>query len=61
MGLLPMLRAEIKLGGLTMDPDYDYCYECTGYGDNYYENEDGEMICRCFECPFFNSGGDFYE
>lgn len=29
-----------------MDPDYDYCYECTGYGDNDYENEDGELTCR---------------
>lgn len=53
MGLLPVLRAEVELAGITMDDDYDYCYECTGYGDNYYENEDGEMICRCFECPFF--------
>lgn len=40
--------------------DYDdYCYECSGYGDNYYEDEDGELICRCFECPFFNSSGDY--
>lgn len=39
--------------------DYDYCYECTGYGDNYYENEDGELICRCFECPFFDNSGDY--
>lgn len=31
--------------------DYDICYECTGYGDNYYENEDGELMCRCPECP----------
>lgn len=61
MGLLPVLWAEVELGGITMDDDYDYCYECIGYGDNYYENEDGEMICRCFECTFFNSGGDFYE
>lgn len=30
-----------------MDPDYDYCYE----------NEDGDLICRCFEFPFFNDGG----
>ena len=27
------------------------CYECSGYGDNYYEDEDGELICRCPECP----------
>lgn len=25
----------------------DICYECTGYGDNYEESEDGELICRC--------------
>ena len=32
------------------DP-YDYCYECGGYGDNYYTDEDGELVCRCPECP----------
>ena len=32
------------------DP-YDYCYECGGYGDDYYMGEDGELICRCPECP----------
>ncbi len=31
------------------DP-YDYCYECSGYGDDYYEDEDGELVCRCPEC-----------
>lgn len=30
---------------------YDYCYECSGYGDDYYVDEDGELICRCSECP----------
>lgn len=36
------------------NPNYDpdYCYECSGYGDNYYEDEDGELICRCPECLF---------
>lgn len=34
-----------------MDPDYDYCYECSGYGDDYYLNDDGELMCRCPECP----------
>lgn len=29
----------------------DYCYECTGYGDDYYINDDGELVCRCPECP----------
>ena len=32
--------------------DNDYCYECTGYGDDYYMDEDGDLICRCPECPF---------
>lgn len=32
------------------DP-YDYCYECSGYGDDYYVDEDGELVCRCPECP----------
>ena len=30
---------------------YDYCYECGGYGDDYYMDEDGELVCRCPECP----------
>lgn len=33
------------------DDPYDYCYECSSYGDNYYEDEDGELIYRCPECP----------
>lgn len=32
--------------------ELDYCYECTGYGDDYYVDEEGELICRCPECPF---------
>ena len=30
--------------------DDDYCYECSGYGDDYYVNDDGELVCRCPEC-----------
>lgn len=26
------------------------CYECTGYGDDWYRNENGEWIHRCQEC-----------
>lgn len=32
--------------------ELDYCYECTGYGDDYYVDDEGELICRCLECPF---------
>lgn len=28
---------------MAENPNYDpdYCYECSGYGDNYYEDENG--------------------
>lgn len=29
----------------------DYCVECSSYSDDYYENEEGELVCRCPECP----------
>ncbi len=42
-----------------MDEEYDdYCYECSGYGDNYYINDDGELECYCFECPMNPSNWD---
>lgn len=41
--------------------DDDYCYECTGYGDDYFENEDGELECRCFDCPFNPSRSDDWD
>lgn len=34
-----------------MDWYDDYCYECGGYGDDYYVDDDGELVCRCPECP----------
>ena len=31
--------------------DYEYCYECRGYGDDYmYDPELGEDVCVCDEC-----------
>lgn len=34
----------------------DYCYECTGYGDDYYYDEDlDEFICACDDCPYNDS------
>ena len=37
---------------LIENPMYDseYCYECSGYGDNYYIDEDGELVCNCDTC-----------
>ena len=31
--------------------DYDWCYECTGYGDDYGYDEDGELVSNCDDCP----------
>jgi hypothetical protein len=31
--------------------DYDWCYECTGYGDDYFVNEDGDLESACPTCP----------
>ena len=32
--------------------DYDICYECQGLGDDYYFNEDGELVSACDGCIF---------
>ena len=31
--------------------NYDYCYECSGYGDDYSIDDDGELVCNCPDCP----------
>lgn len=31
--------------------DYDVCYECQGYGDDYFINDEGELECYCSQCP----------
>ena len=47
-----------------MYDDYDVCYECSGYGDDYFINEDGELECACPTCPFFYhdwDGDDYWD
>lgn len=41
------------------DPDADRCYECSGYGDDYYVDENGELVSACDDCPF--NGHDPYD
>lgn len=36
----------------------DYCYECSGYGDDYYFDEDGDLVSACDDCPFNDVEGD---
>lgn len=38
--------------------DYDYCYECTGYGDDYFISDDGDLEWHCPTCPFNPARGD---
>ena len=35
--------------------DYDWCYECQGYGDDYYFDENGELVSACDDCPNKNA------
>lgn len=30
----------------------DYCEDCVTYGDDYYRNENGDLVCKCGDCPF---------
>lgn len=42
--------------------DYDdTCYECQGYGDDYYVDENGELECHCFDCPFSGFNDDYWD
>ena len=35
-----------------LEDDYDYCYECGGYGNDYSFDDDGDLVCNCDDCPF---------
>ena len=34
-----------------IDDDFDSCYECSGYGDDWYLDENGELVHACDDCP----------
>lgn len=38
-----------EVGRVNSEYD-DYCYECGGYGDDYFVNDDGELECYCPQC-----------
>lgn len=31
--------------------DLDWCYECRGLGDDYYFDDEGNLVNACAECP----------
>lgn len=35
----------------NLEDDYDWCYECTGYGDDYHEDANGDLVSSCPDCP----------
>ena len=38
-----------------MDEDeFDYCYECEGYGDDYSVDKNGELVHKCETCPNYS-------
>lgn len=41
------------------EDDFDYCYECGGYGDDYSVDEKGELVCNCDTCSMNPFRGDW--
>lgn len=35
-----------------------WCNECRGYGDDYYFDEDGELVSACETCPIWMTYGE---
>ena len=33
--------------------DYDPCDDCHERGDDYYQDEDGDWMLRCYDCPLW--------
>ena len=36
----------------------EYCYECTGYGDDFYFDDDGNMVFACDTCWVYQDEED---
>lgn len=34
------------------DLDFDRCYECGAYGDDYRMDENGDLVSNCDDCPY---------
>lgn len=40
---------------------WDFCYECSLYGDNFHFNEDGEVEWACDDCAFNDFNIDYWD
>lgn len=38
--------------------DYDPCDECHENGDDYYQDDDGDWMMRCHDCPLWDVSGE---
>ena len=46
-------RQSIEVKSMDDWDDYDRCYECRGYGDDYYyDAETDDWVSACTNCPF---------
>lgn len=55
-GTLEHMTRIMRQGGeTTMYDDPDFCNDCSGIGDDYYFDENGELVNACEDCPYYNS------
>lgn len=45
-----MIDYEIRVDSKSYGCNYDYCYECTGNGDNFYYDDDSNLLYTCDDC-----------
>jgi hypothetical protein len=38
--------------------DYDPCDECHENGDDYYQDDEGDWMMRCYDCPLWDRSGE---
>lgn len=43
----------VKEKGGYMVIDYDPCDDCHERGDDYYQDNDGDWMLRCYDCPLW--------
>ena len=36
--------------GMTDEEKAEVCYECSSYGDDYYIDKNGNLVCACADC-----------
>ena len=55
-----MSGTEPQRGDVNMEDD-EICFECVGRGEDYYINDEGELICACDDCWIRKRRSDDYD